>query len=315
MIVGNAKFANFGKISDALVYLKEHPEEKRKIFILAGVYRERLHIDLDAVELIGLGSVEIVYGRYAWEKDEHGNDIGTFSTPTVYIEGKDCVFENIIFVNDAGQGDLRGQAVAVFVHGDNIKFLNCQFKGFQDTLCIGPLPPKQLNGSDFPEKNKRRYFEQYRVLFEHCFIEGTIDYIFGGGTAVFIQCEVKSLCRLNPNDIGYVTAASTPQTSKSGFTFIECLFTGDARENTVYLGRPWRAYSATELIDCVFGSHIKIEGWSEWQQHTPNIENVRYIERYSNKEYVKYFEKTRVNWVNVKSNYKTIDEIIDSCFE
>lgn len=315
LIVGNEIFANFKNINEALTYLKEHPYEKREIIILSGRYEERLHIDLDSVVFKGIGDVEIIGGSYAKEIGIDGKPKGTFSTPTIYIEGKDCSFENITFINNAGQGDIVGQAVAVFVHADLVKFSNCQFKGYQDTLCIGPLPPKQLNGIDFPEKNKRRYFEKYRVLFEQCYIEGTIDFVFGGGTAVFVQCELKSLQRLNPNDIGYVTAASTPESVKSGFTFIQCLFTGEAKEQTVYLGRPWRPFAYTELIDCVFGNHIIREGWSEWEQHTPHIEKVRYIEKYSNNQLVKEYQAQRAKWVTVEKNHNTIVEIMETCFE
>lgn len=314
MLIGQHELADFKSINEGLEYLMHNPSVEPKLTILAGVYQEKLHITLDNLVMNGIGNVEISGSSFAKELDTAGNEIGTFSTPTVYIEAKSSTFNNITFVNDAGQGEIVGQAVAVFVHADLVKFNQCRFNGFQDTVCIGPLPPKQLSGKDFPSKNQRRYFDQYRVLFNQCYIEGTIDYIFGGGNAIFNDCEIKSLKRLDANDEGYVTAASTEKNRPFGFTFYRCYFTCEEGTNNVYLGRPWREYSATEMIECKYNDHIVLSGWSEWDQHSPSIEGVRYSERYATIEETEKYKKIRVGWVQISQNNKNLEEIIDERF-
>lgn len=51
------------------------------------------------------------------------------------------MLENLTVSNTAGQGSEVGQAVAVYAHCDETVFRNCTFKGHQDTLFTGPLPP------------------------------------------------------------------------------------------------------------------------------------------------------------------------------
>ena len=76
--------------------------------------------------------------------------------------------------------------------------------------------------------------EESRQYYRRCHIEGTVDFIFGWSTAVFEECTI--FCK----EKGYITAASTPASSEFGFVFIRCRITGDAEENSFYLGRPWR---------------------------------------------------------------------------
>jgi len=56
----------------------------------------------------------------------------------------------------------------------------------------------------------------------NCKIIGDTDFIFGGATAVFENCEIVS----TPKG-GYVTAAST-DLENYGFLFLNCRLTSDA---------------------------------------------------------------------------------------
>lgn len=63
-----------------------------------------------------------------------------------------------------------------------------------------------------------------------------------------------------------MTAASTPKGQKYGYVFRNCRFTGNSSRESVYLGRPWRDYARTVLIDCYLGPHICPEGWHDWDK-------------------------------------------------
>jgi hypothetical protein len=60
-----------------------------------------------------------------------GQRIGTFRTPTFFLDADDFTVENMTIQNDAGP---VGQALAVTVNGDRVIFRNCRFLGHQDTV-------------------------------------------------------------------------------------------------------------------------------------------------------------------------------------
>ena len=149
--------------------------------------------------------------------------------------GEGFTAENITFENSAGP---VGQAVAVRIDGDKVAFRNCRFLGNQDTL--------------YPHGNNSRQY------YKNCYIEGTVDFIFGWSTAVFDQCTI--FCK----EHGYITAPSTEENTEFGFVFLNCNITGSAPENSFYLGRPWRPFGKAVFIECNLEEHIKPEGWHNW---------------------------------------------------
>lgn len=64
---------------------------------------------------------------------------------------------------DYSGGTYITQAVAARIFGDRSAFFDCGFMGFQDTL----------------------WDVQGRHLFENCYIEGAIDFIFGRGQSIY----------------------------------------------------------------------------------------------------------------------------------
>ncbi len=45
-----------------------------------------------------------------------------------------------------------------------------------------------------------------------------------------------------------------------------CRFEGNCPPDNAYLGRPWREYAKTVLINCYIGDHICREGWHDWNK-------------------------------------------------
>ncbi|KAG2663539.1 hypothetical protein I3760_16G035600 [Carya illinoinensis] len=94
-----------------------------------------------------------------------------------------------------------GQAVAMRISGDKAAFHNCKFIGFQDTLCD----------------------DQGRHLFENCYIEGTVDFIFGNGKSIYRHTTINSVAE----SLGVIAAQSMDDSSEdSGFVFIDCKIWG-----------------------------------------------------------------------------------------
>jgi pectinesterase len=232
--------------------------------------------------LIGIGFVRVIGNRYARQKDEHLQEIGTFKTATLFINGENISLENIEIINVAGPGEKVGQAIALYSEGNNVTFKNCSFRGHQDTICLGPLPEMQKNGQPFSTPEIRTIFAENKSHFIRCYIEGTVDYIFGGGEAVFQGCEIKSLKR-PLNKEGYITAASTSK-HKKGFYFYRCCF----------LGRPWRPFAKTTFANCMIGSHIHPNRWDDWGNKANRI-TVTYKE--INNRYSDQSDMNTLDWI------------------
>lgn len=256
---------DFTTITAALSSLPSNHEGETVFYIHNGIYKEQLCITTPYLTLLGEsreGTI-LTHGFYAKMLMPDGMKRGTFRSYSCLVDTHDFTAKNLTFENNSGEGTQVGQAIAAYVDGDRIIFDNCRFLGNQDTLFTGPLPPKEIEPNGFlgPKQHSPRI--NGRHYYNNCYIEGTIDFIFGSATAYFEACEFYS------KDIGqpinsYVTAASTPEGQPYGYVMKNCLFTGNCPPHSAYLGRPWREYAKTVLIDCFIDAHICEEGWHDW---------------------------------------------------
>jgi pectinesterase len=78
-----------------------------------------------------------------------------------------CVCARVSEVQNTAQaprpGAVGGQAVALRISGDKAAFYGCRFLGHQDTL----------------------YDHKGRHFFKNCYIEGTVDFVFGNGRSFY----------------------------------------------------------------------------------------------------------------------------------
>lgn len=224
-----------------------------RIYIKKGMYKEKIVIaeSKQNVQLIGEDGAVLTYDDYAQKPNIFGEGKGTSGSGSIYIFGPDFFAENITFENTSGP---VGQAVACHVAGDRAVFRHCRFLGFQDTLYT--------------------FGENTREYYEDCYIEGTVDFIFGKATAVFNRCELRS-----KRTGGFLTAPATPQGSNYGYVFYDCKLTADegVEAGSVWLSRPWRPYGKTVFIRCEMGQHIRPEGWNNWGK-TDNERTAYYAE-------------------------------------
>jgi len=255
-VVAKDGSGDFSTVQDAINAVPDFRKTRTTIFIKEGVYKEKLILPASKcmVSLIGESAEKTLLTNddFASKKNSFDEEMGTSGSASFYVFGEDFYAENITFENSSGP---VGQAVAVRVDGDRAFFRNCRFLGFQDTL--------------YPHGDRSR---QYYL---NCYIEGTVDFIFGWSTAVFEQCEI--FCKEGG---GYVTAASTLEETSFGFVFKHCRITGDAAAGSFYLGRPWRPFAKTVFIECELGNQIKVEGWHNWNK--PDAEQNAFYAEYKN---------------------------------
>ncbi len=254
-VVGKGDNDDFKTVQDAIDAVPDFRKNRTTIFIRRGIYKEKLVLSPSKrrVSLIGedVQNTILTYDDYNKKENRFGETLGTTGSSSFFIFGEDFTAENITFENSSGP---VGPAVAVRIESDKVAFKNCRFLGFQDTMYL-----------------KGRGGRQY---YRNCYIEGTVDFIFGNSTAVFDQCTI--FCK----NKGYVSAPSTEQNTEFGFVFLNCNITGDAAEKSFYLGRPWRPYGKSVFIGCKLGNHIKLEGWNNWRD--PAREKTAYFAEYNN---------------------------------
>ena len=259
---------DFTSVQQALDALPEDIKEEIILSIHKGVYEERITVKIPFVTLIGDGAspedVVLTYDLSARQIMPDGQKRGTFRSYSCFIDTHDFKAVNLTLQNTAGNADKAGQALALYADGDRLHFQNCRFISGQDTLFTGPLPPKELQPNGFigPKQFSRRI--NGRHFYENCYIEGDIDFVFGSATAYFDQCTFHST-PIDRDINGYVTAASTPKGQAYGYVMNQCRFTSSScPDRSVYLGRPWRNYAKTVLVNCYIGAHIHPEGWHDW---------------------------------------------------
>jgi pectinesterase len=208
------------------------------IRIKHGVYKEHIVVPHEKPFLTFLGddpkTTVLTNDWYASMTGANGKAIGTFRTSSTTVQADDFSAENITFENSAGP---KGQAVAFAIFADRGRFKNCRFLGWQDTLLA---------------QSGRQYFAE-------SYIEGAVDFIFGGSTAFFDRCQIH--VRGN----GYITAASTPKDQEYGYVFSHSKITAEPGVKTD-LGRPWRDYGAVAFLNTEMADVVRPAGWNNWQK-------------------------------------------------
>ena len=256
------------------------PDTGANIHISPGVYREVVYIDKPHIHLRGdphdPSAVKIVYANGA------SNTCGTSCSATVFVTGDDFFADGLTIANEwAKTGKPRTQALALSISGDRAVLRDVRLLGNQDTLlatskaCPGPAPAT----ASAPDADTAPAMacKISRQLYDHCYIEGEVDFIFGNAKAMFVGCEIHSV--VHPPG-GFLTAnGRMSPTEDSAYVFDHCKLTADSGVDKVFLGRPWRDYAKVIFLNTEMGSHIQAAGWSEWHQgETTRLETATFAE-------------------------------------
>ena len=232
----------------------------------AGLYRQKLMIKTPGLRLEGAGADQTVllWGDYAKKLDAQGREYNTFRTWTLAVCADDVQMKDLAVVNDALDPAVKGQEVALSVYGDRFLMEDCTLCSTQDTLFLGPLPPDLIERYQGFLPDALRQGQILHQKFFRCRIEGTVDFIFGCGEAVFDDCEIRSL--RDARDIGYLAAPSHSLCQENGFLFRNCAITCEdgVSPGSIYLARPWRDYGLCRFENCCCGMHITPAGFDKW---------------------------------------------------
>ncbi len=222
---------------------------KWTIYVKPGVYKEKLLLGRNKSNVVLRAdhpdSVILTYDDYSGKPNGSGGTLGTSGSYSVGIDASDFTAIKITFQNTVkNDGSFANQqAVALRANGDRQAYYNCRLLGYQDTYYTYGLG---------------------RVYMRDCYIEGSVDFIFGKSTVVFDSCELL----VNRNG-GVYTAASTDVNSTFGYVFRDCkLMTAaigfdGSPVSSVYLGRPWQANPKVVYMHCYEPATIAAAGWTQ----------------------------------------------------
>ncbi|MBO3742664.1 RICIN domain-containing protein [Actinoplanes sp. NEAU-H7] len=225
---------------------------RRVITIKPGTYREIVTIPANKpyITLQGLGTsnaqTTIVNNRDA-------GHYGLGGSGTVQAYGKELTVTNLTITNDYDENtyETGDQALALYLDADRARFDNVRLLGDQDTFLV--------------DNNARTYFT-------NSYVEGTVDFIFGAGIAVFSNSRIHE----KRSTGGPLTAASTPAEKTYGFLFYKCTITGTGTNNTT-LGRPWRQGAQVLFRESNLSNTIRTaQPWTDMSTNT--WQNARFTE-------------------------------------
>ncbi|KAK3160717.1 hypothetical protein QOZ80_1BG0063470 [Eleusine coracana subsp. coracana] len=215
------------------------------IRVAAGVYEENVVVPKNKRYVMmvgdGIGQTVITGNRSVvdgWT---------TFNSATFAVLGTGFVAVNMTFRNTAGPA--KHQAVALRSGADLSTFYQCSFEAYQDTL----------------------YTHSLRQFYRACDIYGTVDYVFGNAAVVFQDCTLYSRLPMAGQSNTVTAQGRTDPNQNTGTTIQGCTIAAapDLANNTAfpvttYLGRPWKLYSRTVIMQSEMDALVSPAGWMPW---------------------------------------------------
>ncbi|CAL9238562.1 unnamed protein product [Arabidopsis halleri] len=256
LVVGHDGAANFKSIQKAIDSIPSGNNDWIKIILNPGIYHEKIVIPMEKQKIIMQGNdaskVIIQYNDAGLS-----NSSGPFTLNAEYF-----VAINITFMNTYNKRtpiilyeDIK-VAPSVILTADKAWFYSCRFISVQDTVA-------DLLG---------------RHYFQNCYIEGAIDFIWGGGQSIYQNCIIhvkrvatKGMVKREQMLVGYITAQGREsEEDTSGFVFNNCVIKGSGK---ALLGRAYRGYSRVVFYETSMSNIIERRGWDAWDREGQKKKN------------------------------------------
>jgi pectinesterase len=277
VVVAKDGSGKYKTVNEALNDIPKKSNQTFVIYIKEGVYPEQVIINksMTHVMMVGDGPTKT---KITGSKN-FIDGTPTFKTATVSVIGSNFIAKDMGFENSAGAA--KHQAVALRVQSDMSIFYNCQMDGYQDTL----------------------YAHAHRQFYRDCTISGTIDFIFGNGAAIFQNCKMVVRKPLENQQCIVTAQGRIDRREPTALVLQNCTITAERAYYVLrktlksYLGRPWKEYSRTIIMQSHIDNMIQPEGWLPWMGNFAL--NTLFYSEYENRG-PGSAQTNRVKWRGVK---------------
>ncbi|KMZ60854.1 putative pectin methylesterase inhibitory protein [Zostera marina] len=245
LVVSKDGTGNFTTITDAVAAAPTKSKSRFVIYIKAGGYYENVDVSSKKYNLMFIGD-----GMWKTSVKSNKNVVdgsSTYRSATVAVNGKGFLARDITFENYAGPS--KHQAVAFRSSSDKSAFYRCSFAAYQDTL----------------------YVHKLRQFYRDCDVYGTVDFIFGNSAVVMQNCNLYAR-KPDPKQKNVFTAQGRKDPNQNtGISIQDSKIAAAADLIPVkdqfksYLGRPWKKYSRTVILQTNIEDLIDPAGWLEWK--------------------------------------------------
>ncbi|CAN8241381.1 unnamed protein product [Cochlearia groenlandica] len=160
--------------------------------------------------------------------------------------GDGFMAQDIWFQNTAEPS--KHQVVALRVSADQTVINHCRIDAYQDTL----------------------YTHTLQKFYRDSYITGTVDFIFGNYAVVFQNCDIVAK-KPDAGQKNMVTAQGREDPNQNtAISFQKCKITANSDLAPIkgsiktFLGRPWKLYLRTVIMQSFIDNHIDPAGWFPW---------------------------------------------------
>ena len=249
--------ANCTTIQGAIDLTRFGYRDRYTILIAPGLYKEKLVVAANRPPITLRGMSGVADGVLVQQFDCDGCSTptdaeGEWYDQTLWVGASDFRAENISF---AGAWPRGGRNMALQVAADRAAFFNSRFYGDSaDTLYTGGM--------------------DHRAYFSNCYVNGTDDFIWGIGSAVFERSTLVGTSTITAHkgtqvDMnGQLNGCQGDKRfgeSCTAWLFKDCRLpkpSPKTRAGLGSLGRPWRWMATVLFHSCWMDDHIPSAGWT-----------------------------------------------------
>ncbi|KAL0399267.1 UNVERIFIED_CONTAM: Pectinesterase 2.1 [Sesamum radiatum] len=244
LVVAKDRSGNYKTVAEAIAAAPDKSNKRYVIYVKKGTYKENVEVGKNKKNLMIIGDgmdstiltgdLNVVDGST------------TFKSATLAAVGEGFMLQDIRIQNTAGPE--KHQAVALRVGADKSVINRCRIDAYQDTL----------------------YAHSLRQFYRDSYITGTVDFIFGDAAVVFQKCKLVARKPMKSQKNMVTAQGRTDPNQNTGTSIQDCEIRASEDLEPVkssfptYLGRPWKEYSRTVVMQSNIGDHIDPAGWSEW---------------------------------------------------
>ncbi|CAF2155659.1 unnamed protein product [Brassica napus] len=240
IVVAKDGSGKYKTISRALKDVPEKSDKRTVIYVKKGVYFENVKVEKTMWNVVVVGDggdKSIVSGKL-----NVIDGTPTFQSATFAVFGKGFMARDMGFINTAGPS--KHQAVALMVSADLAAFYRCTMNAYQDTL----------------------YVHAQRQFYRECTIIGTVDFIFGNAASVLQNCKILPRRPMKGQQNTITAQGRKDPNQNTGISIHRCNISplGNLTGVQTFLGRPWKDFSTTVIMESSLNGFIDPKGWLPW---------------------------------------------------